>query len=1132
MQLKQTMRNEHCNKKNTYFIVRILILLSVFLFSALIVLGATSPWSQNDWSGGGGQIEWLNPAKFYSSSSIDYSNGLSISSERISPLGTNRPEPIQSEWQYRKKISFDNRGISENLINFPVGISLTTLNFDFSKVQQSGNDIRFFDSDGTTPIKYEVEIWDAAKKQALIWINVPKIDASSSSDFIYMYYGNPSATSGQNREEAWNSNFVGVWHLQETSGNYGDSTSYRANSISITNITRNPDGRIDQGASFSGIGSHIDIGDKNQLEPQRITLEAWVKTNDFNRVGNGGIAKGQVFPSGMDGSYSLDFSGHTYGPTASWRLTNTKDWIFGAVTAPNNDNNFHYWVGVYDGTSSKLYKDGVLVGSKPVTDTIGYAKKHNSFTIGGANWGQYSLNGKIDEVRVSNIARSANWIKAQYKSMAGQFAVYHPSEKLAEEKQQQQGVLTSSIFDTGQSSQFGKAAYSSSTPSGTSAQVKIRTSNSSAMSGAKDFSTCNPIASNSDISSNNCVKDTHRYVQYQVTLNSEGAVSPSFRSFSLLFSSLASPPAPFCGDGSCNGNENYDSCPQDCSPPAPFCGDGSCNGNENSQTCPQDCGGTKPPIKNGETRAVWLQDDNYLDSKLAKLKAAHYNVVYFGVWGAKDMSVRNVVDKVHSYGMDIQLWEANAYGCAGQWWGCASKPNWYARLPNGMTRREWVGAENWIDFGIPEAKQFAINYMVAYGKNYNADGVHYDYIRYDSFATWSYSDYNLQRFKTLYGIEPSIIRGDKLPVISYSVKGNRVQNPTTAKVLATFQDSKPAILINNYKNGQVLTFNYYAYRIPFKVDDDILKRAINSFGGKVYVVYAAKQNDGNYNGYNLATRWLNFLGYSTSRISADGIGGVPSGSTVVIPGVYSFSSGQISGMDNLLSKGGNIIFMDGPVSSIKGSGTLRAIVGASGTTSFLDGRALVTPTSDATTHPLTAGLVGSHTLTWSQANNYLDKWENYMQSTIDDVLKSVSDQLKAYNPNIVISAAVFSPEDQPLRVHQNWPSWIQKGYVNYVVLMSYTLNSNVYNARLEWLKDNGFTLTAQPGMGTYLPTSCSGVSVVVDQVKLERSKGFKGFSIFESNDMTNSGRVAANCGILNDFKNLFVRDVVPYYPAR
>ncbi len=51
--------------------------------------------------------------------------------------------------------------------------------------------------------------------------------------------------------------------------------------------------------------------------------------------------------------------------------------------------------------------------------------------------------------------------------------------------------------------------------------------------------------------------------------------------------------APFCGDGFCNGGEDFTTCSLDCV--APFCGDGFCNGVEDTFSCPSDCPVVPPP---------------------------------------------------------------------------------------------------------------------------------------------------------------------------------------------------------------------------------------------------------------------------------------------------------------------------------------------------------------------------------------------------------------------------------------------------------------------------------------------------------------------------------------------------------
>jgi len=57
-------------------------------------------------------------------------------------------------------------------------------------------DIRFTDSDATTLLNYWIES-GCNSASTKIWVKVPSIPASSTKT-IYVYYGNPSATSASN----------------------------------------------------------------------------------------------------------------------------------------------------------------------------------------------------------------------------------------------------------------------------------------------------------------------------------------------------------------------------------------------------------------------------------------------------------------------------------------------------------------------------------------------------------------------------------------------------------------------------------------------------------------------------------------------------------------------------------------------------------------------------------------------------------------------------------------------------------------------------------------------------------------------------------------------------------------------
>lgn len=520
-----------------------------------------------------------------------------------------------------------------------------------------------------------------------------------------------------------------------------------------------------------------------------------------------------------------------------------------------------------------------------------------------------------------------------------------------------------------------------------------------------------------------------------------------------------------------------------------------------------------------EQRAVWLQDDSDLDNKLTKLANMNINAVYFGAWGATHMSLQAVIDKVVAQGLDFHLWEANSFICAGQWGSCTNLGNssWYARLPNGMSLNDLSGISNYVDFGVPAVRQNVVNYMNNYATNYpGLSGVHYDYIRYYSRGSWSFSNDNLTNFEEQYGVAPEIIRGDKFPVFSDKFNANRVNSATTATVLASFSDGVPAILENSRGNGNVLTINFDAYDIQTKVMDSVLKRAIDKYGNSnIYVLAVPGVNDGNEGPLDFTTNWLTYLGYNSQELSISNLATLPAGSLLIAPGVYSFSDPQITTLDGHLTNSGNIIFIDGPVTSVVGSSTFRNIIGANSTSSYLSSKTVINVPLGVEDNTLVSGLIGTTAISFSDASTYIDYWNMFMQNTITSTVKDVSDQIRASNPSIKISGAIFTPESNNgnLRVYQNWPEWLRRGYINYAVPMGYTLNDTTFSNNLDWMVLNNIQDHVVYGLGPYLITQCSQIQTVQNQITELRTKSFPGFSMFQSNYLTENQYTPASCNI-------------------
>jgi len=108
-------------------------------------------------------------------------------------------------------------------------VVLNSARINYTRARANGEDLRFIDADGTTVLSHEIEVWDPSGL-SYIWVNVPQVDANSSSDYMMMYYGNPSAADGQDAANVWDANYVGVWHLGEsgnsTADEFKDSTSF------------------------------------------------------------------------------------------------------------------------------------------------------------------------------------------------------------------------------------------------------------------------------------------------------------------------------------------------------------------------------------------------------------------------------------------------------------------------------------------------------------------------------------------------------------------------------------------------------------------------------------------------------------------------------------------------------------------------------------------------------------------------------------------------------------------------------------------------------------------------------------------------------------------------------------------
>jgi hypothetical protein len=300
-----------------------------------------------------------------------------------------------NDWAYREQITIVNVG-STTLTNFPAYVKVPYRD----GMQTNYADLRFTNTEGTILLDYEIESYDAA--YANLWIRIPELKVPNVS--IWMYYGNLNSVSAQNPTGVWDSNYLLVQHLEESSGIATDSTS-NSNNGTLQNVEQNVLGKVNGAVRFTQDSSYIDCGNSPSLNtPSTLCIESWVNTTNNNLTTK--IAqKGDWDGHGLGQDKWQGWQGHIYFQGIGMK---TLDWGKKLPQA----NSWYYLVVTYDGSKMSLFVDGEKVSE---TEVIGAPKVNaRKFYIGSDSGSQKFFKGSIDEVRMSNVSRSPDWIKQTY----------------------------------------------------------------------------------------------------------------------------------------------------------------------------------------------------------------------------------------------------------------------------------------------------------------------------------------------------------------------------------------------------------------------------------------------------------------------------------------------------------------------------------------------------------------------------------------------------------------------------------------------------------------------------------------------------------------------------------------------
>lgn len=344
---------------------------------------------------------------------------MAIAIRACPPIGTNIREG------FKRLVTVDHTKVDEDLTDFPVLVPLTSGNFDFSQAMSDGHDLRFSSDDGVA-LKYERE--RHSSPNAEYWVKIPSVLSGASTYFV-MRFGKPDASDGQNAAGVWDSGYALVVHVNEGSGTTaGDSTSNGKDGTLQGNMAWTTSGKANGGVEGPGdTVSYISFPSDTLGALSALTVEAWINpdTSDTYEAIAGRATSGDA--SG-EWWFRRESNSTIYFVTRT-DPSNVRDDLYSAGTATTGWN---YVVTRWDGSTG--VKNIFINDTKDSnSSTVGSSLPDTGYTLYLARFGNDTTNlfdGKLDEYRISTVARSDAWIKASYHSENGTLLTVEESTRI------------------------------------------------------------------------------------------------------------------------------------------------------------------------------------------------------------------------------------------------------------------------------------------------------------------------------------------------------------------------------------------------------------------------------------------------------------------------------------------------------------------------------------------------------------------------------------------------------------------------------------------------------------------------------------------------------------------------------
>jgi len=297
------------------------------------------------------------------------------------------------------------------VFEFPLAVRLDASKLDFKNFRGDGADLRVLDF-AAKPLSFEIESWDSAHAQALLWVSLSQVAAGQTGVNLWLTRDPLLATQGGMGSAVFSpaAGFQAVYHMNVTGDSLPDAGANHHNGLLYNNPTPQA-GTLGQGLRFGNDSTRVELGTWDPCGTD-FTMSLWAYWDGLDNSHQILLSKRSAWDGGKTRwQWHYDFLNDSF---ATYQIAQS-DARFPATGVPLQK--WVYLTLVYraDLQLMTMYADGVLLG-EPQSFTPGSAVDA-PLRIGGDDVGE-AWNGALDEVRIESVARNFGWIALSHVTQA------------------------------------------------------------------------------------------------------------------------------------------------------------------------------------------------------------------------------------------------------------------------------------------------------------------------------------------------------------------------------------------------------------------------------------------------------------------------------------------------------------------------------------------------------------------------------------------------------------------------------------------------------------------------------------------------------------------------------------------